>query len=1119
MRTRILFPLLALALILAGPVDRAPVAHEGTVQAAQPSAQHRIDLSHYQDLRWRNVGPTRGGRSTAYAGVRTQPCTFYFGGTGGGVFKTENCGADWVPITDGQIDTGSIGAIEVSDSNPDIIYLGTGSAAIRSNVIIGRGLYKSTDAGRTWQFMGLKDAGQIGSIAVHPTNPDVAWAAAMGSPFGPNAERGIYKTTDGGRTWRKTLFVNDETGGRVVAMNWSNPNELYAGMYRGFRKGWDIVSGGPASEGGIYKSTDGGETWTKLSKGLPQDLIGKIDIDIARSNPRVVYAMVEAPGEQGGLYKSTDSGASWTLVNNSTGMRQRPFYFHYVDVNPKDENDLWIGAVSQYRSTDGGRTLFTVPTPHADNHGIWFNPDNPDYAVQVNDGGANVTRDGGRTWSSILNQPTAEIYMVSVDDRYPYNLYGPQQDNSTLIVPSQNPFSYGLDTPAQAWTQASGCETGSVWPTPDGKIVWGACKGEVERLNVETGQSQGKWIYPQNRYGHHPADIQYRFARQTPILVSPHDPKVVYQASHVLHRSTDDGVTWEVISPDLTAFEPEYQIVPGNPITRDVTGEEVYSNIYAIDESPVQRGVLWTGANDGPVHVSRDNGKTWKNVTPKDLPPGGRVQNIGTSPHRAGSAYIAVYRFLREHDLKPYIYRTDDYGETWTKLTDGRNGIPDDHPTRVVREDPEQEGLLYAGTEFGFFVSFDNGRAWQPLQQNLPATPVTDLRVQRGDLVIATMGRSFWIMDNVAPLRALAAHVEAPQRTTELPPYDGPRVGTTGSIGVTVTRGGTPPPGMAGGARPSGTAVSTRVGVGGVIGGGAEGREAAAAAQAVLDLSQPVLLPPATRIRYRSGGGGRAAVPQYPPVALAIDYILPAGFNGPLTLEITDAKGRVVRTVEAAAAPPAGGRGEIDMQIGGGGRGRGRGAAAPLTAQPGHNRHLWDYRWENNGPLAAPGSYIVSLTAGAPGGDGPRLSPPILTQRFEVAVDPRVLADGITVADLVEQQEFLLKAREVQARAIALRARVQEAMQKAGVEPPSPPGPGESPFRRAAGTPELHPLQALYARLVTPPGTYQQGMIVDQLNNIVRAEGGADQKVGAEARRRLADLEQAIAAIDAELRR
>ena len=398
-----------------------------------------------------------------------------------------------------------------------------------------------------------------------------------------------------------------------------------------------------------------------------------------------------------------------------------------------------------------------MPTPHADNHGIWFNPDNPGNAIQANDGGANVTTDGGRTWSSILNQPTAELYMVAVDQQHPYLLYAPQQDNSTVIVPSVPTGAFGFDHPAQAFTQASGCETGGIWPTPDGRVVWGACKGEVERLNVQTGQAQGRWIYPQDRYGHHPDEIKFRFPRQTVIMLSPHDPKTVYQASHVLHRSTDDGVTWQVISPDLTAHEKEYQVVPGRPITRDVTGEEVYSAIYAMAESPIERGVIWVGANDGPVHVTRDNGKTWKKVTPPDLPPGGRVQNIDASAIRRGSAYIAVYRFLREHDLKPYIYRTDDYGTTWTKLTDGANGIPDDYPTRVVREDPERAGLLYAGTEFGIFVSFDNGVRWQRLQQNLPGTPVTDIRVHRDDLVIATMGRSFWIMDDIAPLRQMAA--------------------------------------------------------------------------------------------------------------------------------------------------------------------------------------------------------------------------------------------------------------------------------------------------------------------------------------------------------------------------
>jgi photosystem II stability/assembly factor-like uncharacterized protein len=1015
-----------------------PAARSRDQAYAAAGSGAAVDPRGFQDLRWRNVGPTRGGRVTAIAGVRSQPCTFYMGATGGGVWKTETCGNVWTPVSDGQIDTGSIGSIDVSESNPSIVWVGTGSAAIRSNVIIGRGVYKSTDAGRTWQFMGLREAGQIGSLVIHPKNPDVVWLAALGSPFGPNEERGIFKTTDGGKTWKKTLFVNSETGGRVLAIDYANPNELYAGMYRGFRKGWDIVSGGPASEGGIYKSDDGGETWKKLSAGLPQKLIGKIDLDVARSDPKIVYAMIEAPRAEGGLYRSDDAGATWRNVNSAGNLRSRPFYFNYVDVHPKNENEVWVNALGLYKSSDGGKSFTTVPTPHGDNHGIWFNPDDPRIAIQCNDGGANVTTDGGRSWSSILNQPTAELYMVSVDEQHPYNLYGPQQDNSTVVVPSVPAHSWGFDHPAQAWRQASGCETGGIWPTPDGQVIWGACKGEVERYSVETGQSQGKWVYPQNRYGHHPDDIRFRFPRQTVIFLSPHNPRVIYQASHVLHRSTDDGVTWEVISPDLTAHEKEFQIVPGNPITRDVTGEEVYSSIYSAVESRLEPGVLWVGANDGPVHVSRDNGRTWKNVTPKGLAPGGRVQNIEDSPHRKGSAYIAVYRFLREHDLRPYIYATTDYGASWTLLTDGKNGIPDAHPTRVVREDPVRPGLLYAGTEFGFFVSFDNGTRWQPLQQNLPATPVTDLRVHRDDLVISTMGRSFWIMDDVAPLRQV-------------------------------------------GEKPS--------------------------------ASMPTLLQPSDTIRYRHATGGRGAgssAPQYAPAAATIDYILPAGFQGVLSLEIRNAAGHIVRTVLPTGAgrrEPAGrGRGgeaaDPDMR---GGGGRGRGGQAGLPTRAGHNRFFWDYRWEDGGPLVAPGTYTVRLA----GGHDPVDTTP---KTFDVKIDPRLAADGITAADLVAQETFLLEVRDAQARATQLRTRLQQAMTKAGVLPSPSPGPGEWPAR----VKHAYPLQALWARLVTAPGTYEQGMLIDQLSNIIRAEGGADQKVGEEARRRLADLLKELKALEAE---
>ncbi len=1041
---RTLLVLVAAAVVAAGGL--VPRAGSVTPQdrAASPLPSGDVHPRDVQDLRWRNVGPTRGGRVTAVAGVRSQPCTFYMGASGGGVWKTDNCGSDWKPIADGQIATGSIGAIDVSESNPDVVWVGTGSAAIRSNVIIGRGVYRSGDAGRSWQFMGLPEAGQIGSIAVHPSNPDVVWLAALGSPFGPNDERGVFKTADGGKTWRRTLFVNRETGARVVAVNPANPDELYAGMYRGFRKGWDIISGGPASDGGIYKSRDGGETWTKLSAGLPNRLIGRIDIAIARSRPGLVYAMVEAPGDAGGLYKTDNAGESWTLVNNAANIRSRPFYFHYVDVNPRDEADVWVGAVAQFRSRDGGRTFATVPTPHVDSHGVWFNPDNPAYAVQANDGGATVTTDGGQTWSSILNQPTAELYMVSVDEQHPYRLYAPQQDNSTVVVPSLPPVSFGFDHPAQAWTQASGCETGGIWPTPDGQIVWGACKGELERFNVATGQSQGKWIYPQDRYGHHPDEIRYRFPRQTVIRVSRHDPKVVYQASHVLHRSTDEGTTWQTISPDLTAHEKQFQVVPGTPITRDVTGEEVYSSIYSMDESPLERGVIWVGANDGPIHVTRDGGKTWRNVTPAGLPPGGRVQNIDASHLRRGSAYVAIYRYLREHDLQPYIYRTADYGASWTRLTDGANGIPRDHPTRVVREDPERAGLLYAGTEFGVFVSFDDGGRWQPLQQNLPATPVTDIRVQRGDLVLATMGRGFWIMDDIQPLRAAAA------------------------------------PGAA----------------------------------------RPALVQPASRVRYRYTASGRGSVPQYPPVALAIDYLLPASFAGRVRLEIADSQGRVVRALESSAggglqddaSPAAAGSTTAGQEMPGSGAGRGgRGVALP-TARGGHNRYSWDYRWADGGPLAAPGSYTVRLSAGlvpAPG----RAGDAALEKTFEIRVDPGVLQDGVTAADLVEHQNFLIAVRDARAQATALRARVEAAMKRAGVPAPPSPGPGG----RSADL-RYAPLQRLWARLVTAPGTYEQGMLIDQLANIARAEGGADQKVGAESRRRFADLRQELQAVEADLR-
>ncbi len=726
-----------------------------------PSFAQPIDASLLKGLHYRSIGPHRGGRVTAVAGHRKQPHTFYMGATGGGVWKTTHAGDNWLNVSDGFFETASIGAIAVADSDPNIVYVGTGSAAIRSNVIQGRGVYKSTDAGKTWTHIGLREVGQIGSVRVHPQDANIAYVAALGQPFGANAERGVFRTKDGGKTWQKVLFINDRTGAVSLAMNSANPNELYAGAWQAMRKPWTIISGGPASETGIYKSTDGGDTWTHLTNGLPKDLIGKVDVDVAASNPMIVYALMEASKGEGGLYRSDDAGANWRLINKAGNLIARPFYYTYVDVDPKNPEVVYVNNLGFYKSTDGGKSFRPISTPHGDNQGMWINPDQPEIFIQSNDGGANVTLNGGRTWSTIYNQPTAEIYQVAVDNQFPYHVYGAQQDNSTIIVPSLPPTMERADDPIQLWRQGPGCETGPIMASPTNpKIVYGVCKGEFYRTNFETGQTASYWVHPQNRYSHNPRDIKYRFQRVSPMDISPHNPKVLYHCSHVVHRSIDEGVTWEVISPDLTANEPDKQVISGEPITRDITGEEVYSTIYAFRESTLEAGVLWSGANDGPVNVSRDNGKTWKNVTPKGLPSGGRVQNIEPSPHRKGAAYIAVYRYLL-NDWQPYIYATNDYGATWTRLTDGKNGIPMDYPTRVVREDPDRAGLLYAGTEFGLFVSFDHGRQWQSLQLNLPVTPVTDIRVHQKDLVLSTMGRAFWILDNVTPLHQMSDTVRS----------------------------------------------------------------------------------------------------------------------------------------------------------------------------------------------------------------------------------------------------------------------------------------------------------------------------------------------------------------------
>ncbi len=924
-------------------------------------------------LEYRYVGPDRGGRVTAVAGHAAQPRTFWMGATGGGVWKTDDAGQSWENLSDGFFAVGSIGAIDVADSDPNVIWVGTGSAAIRSNVSTGDGVYRTTDGGETWSHVGLRGAGQIGSLLVHPTDPATAWVAAVGNVFGKNPERGVFRTRDAGATWEKVLFHSDSIGAVDLSMDPRDPDVIYAGLWRAERKPWTVISGADG-EGGIYKTTDGGDTWTRLTNGLPQGMIGKISISVAPSLPDRVYALIEAPDSIEGVYRSDDAGATWSLISTQRGLLDRPFYYTYIDADPQNADRVYVNNVAFFRSDDGGRSWQRRRTPHADNHGMWINPDDPRIMIQSNDGGANVSLDGGETWSTQFNQPTAELYQVDLDDRFPYWLYAGQQDNTTIGVPSVE-----LGHPAGDignWREVGGCETGPVVPKPgsNGTIVYANCKGRFGRYSELTGQEKQYYVGAANMYGHNPKDLQYRFQRVSPIVVSPHDPGIVYHASQYLHRTRDEGVTWEIISPDLTANDPRGHVISGQPITRDITGEEFYSTIYTVAESPITPGLIWTGSNDGIVSVTRDHGATWSNVTPPELPQGGRVQTVEASPHDPAKAYVAVLRYMFD-DWEPYIYRTNDYGATWTRIT---AGIPADHPTRVVREDPEREGLLYAGTEFAAFVSFDDGASWQPLQRNLPAVPVTDMKVYRGDLVLATQGRGFWIMDDLSALRQWTPAVAA---------------------------------------------------------------------------DDAHLFTPAPAYRTRDGARGARL------------YLwLADAPQGEVTVEVLNAGGDEINEFSR-------------------------------SARAGLNRLVWDLSWPgawserggpSRGPLAVPGEYRVRITSA-----GTTLEAP-LTLR----IDPRVEADGVTVADLREQLDISLEIRDALSRARQLVARVED-------------------LRGQTRGAELRRLEAVHAALVTADETYPQPMLVDQLSYLYSMLQRADQKPGRDAYTRLAELRGALEGLEA----
>ncbi len=745
----------AIALVAALAPVAAAAAHLALPPEAQAQASDVVyDTMLYEGMRYRMIGPHRGGRVTAVAGIAGRPLVYFMGSTGGGVWKTEDAGVSWANAADKYLESASVGAVDVSDSDPSVIWVGMGSACIRGNTSMGDGVYRSVDGGKTWSHVGLRQAGQIGRLIVDPRDPEVAFVAALGHPFGPNSERGVFRTKDGGASWQKILFISDSTGTVDLAMRPDNPRILFAGMWRAERKPWTMISG--AREGGIWRSKDGGDTWKRLEKGLPDGLVGKTAVSVSRSNPDRVWALIEAPDEEGGLYRSDDGGDTWKQVNKERKLRQRAWYYTHVYADPGDENTVYVLNVRFWKSIDGGKTFEQIRVPHGDTHDLWISPEDPRTMIIGNDGGAQITHNGGKSWSTMYNQATAEMYRLFVDEAFPYRVYGSQQDNSTISLPSRG---MGGLTPYEDWRSVGGGESGHIAIDPRNPDVTyaGSYGGTITRRDYGNRTNRSILLYPELGIGEAAVNLRYRFQWNAPIRLSPWNPDVLYHASQYVHRSTNGGQSWETISPDLTRDDETKQAYAGAPITKDNTGVEVFGTIFAFEVSPHEQGVLWAGSDDGLVHISRDDGATWTNVTPGEMPERGTVNMIELSPQAPGRAFIAVQRY-REDDFTPYVFRTNDYGESWELLTRG-NGIPGNHFVRVVREDPERRGLLYAGTEYGMYVSFDDGAHWQTLQLKLPVTPITDLRVHEGDLVVATQGRSFWILDDLSPLRQLSQEV------------------------------------------------------------------------------------------------------------------------------------------------------------------------------------------------------------------------------------------------------------------------------------------------------------------------------------------------------------------------
>jgi photosystem II stability/assembly factor-like uncharacterized protein len=785
------------AQIVPGEIQTASPAK--TVQAkpgvkGQVTEDEAKSEGHFAGLEFRQIGPFRGGRVGAVTGVQSEPLTFYFGATGGGIFKTTDAGAHWTPVADGQLKLGSVGAIAVADSDPNILYAGMGEADLRGNASHGDGVYKSTDAGKTWKNAGLVDTQQIGAVKIDPKNPDIVFVAAMGHMAGPNAERGVFRTRDGGKTWQKVLFKSDRAGAIDLSIDPTNSQVIYASIYQFLRKPWTFESGGPDS--GLWKSTDGGDTWIDIShsKGMPKGLLGRIGIAVSPVQAGSVWAIVEA--EEGGVFHSFDGGETWTRVNDQREIKQRAWYYSRIFADPKNADTMYALNTSMYRSIDGGHTFKAIATGHGDNHDMWIASDDPNRLIESNDGGANVSLDGGKSFSTENNQPTEQFYRVGLDTDFPYHIYGSQQDNTTMEIASRG--NSGSITSSD-WFEVGGGESGWLAPDPtDSRYVYGGSyDGLLTRYDHKTGGLRNINPWPDNPMGSGVDAMKYRMQWTFPLLFSPNDPKLLYAGSQYLLGTRDEGRTWTVMSPDLTRDDKSRQGPVGGPLTKDNTAVEYYDTIFAIDESTVRKGLIWVGSDDGLVHITEDGGKAWQDVTPKGIPDFIRINCIAASPFDAGTAYLAATMYLSD-DFRPFLYRTTDFGKSWKLITDG---IPANDFTRTIRPDPGKKGLLIAGTEAHLYISYNNGDSWEPFQLNLPNVPMTDVAFQKqaDDLVVATQGRGFYVLDDMPLVRAMGSpsdepvHLYAPKETYR---YIGGGYGG-GGLGSSASVGKNPPSGVA----------------------------------------------------------------------------------------------------------------------------------------------------------------------------------------------------------------------------------------------------------------------------------------------------------------------------------